>query len=178
MIVGVLMPEHNYKINISSDDGLGIPNIDAYFGRITVLLGANGTGKSRALKRLCDQFGTLQQAKKTLESKRRGKAADRAKDVFYLLERKDTEAKILHSDEVTKWKKGGCNGPCPDIQESQLGKLFTMFSEVFPEIVINLEGDDRRIMCYKNGKPYSPTELSDGERQVLFVLADIALCTE
>src|ERR1044071_9310753 len=65
MIVGVLMPEHNYKINISSDDGLGIPNIDAYFGRITVLLGANGTGKSRALKRLCDQsfnFGLRPQA--------------------------------------------------------------------------------------------------------------------
>jgi len=53
-----------------------------------------------------------------------------------------------------------------------------MFSEVFPEIQLRLENENKDLMVYKAEQRYSITELSDGERQVLFILADIALSAE
>ena len=45
------MNEITYPIEVTpTTHGLGMPHIKTEFGRITVLLGANGTGKSRALK--------------------------------------------------------------------------------------------------------------------------------
>lgn len=46
------MMNSKYPIQINSAPQQGIPSISAEFGRITVLLGSNGTGKSRALKQI------------------------------------------------------------------------------------------------------------------------------
>jgi ABC-type lipoprotein export system ATPase subunit len=208
------MSEHNYAVDIESTIHVaGVPKITGHFGRITVLLGANGTGKSRVLRRLRDtsssifgedrspvyieggrvivipnaigidlfsfnQFGTLQLAYQTFRTNRLTPTSNRSRDAFYLLARKDAVAKEQHSDAVTEWQRNGCAGTCPSIEETQLEKLFKLFSEVFPEIRIRLEGEGNQITCHKNSQTYPTNELSDGERQVLFILADIALTAE
>jgi hypothetical protein len=210
----LFMNDHNYVIQISpSTHGVAVPQIDAYFGRITVLLGSNGTGKSRALQcirsmsynfgggsrpvvyieggRVIDipsaimfdyqtytEFGTLQRAKQTFTGRRLSSLRQRTKDAFYLLERRSDALKITHSDAVTEWQRNGALGECPVLEDDPLKRLFKMFSEIFPEIQLNLEGENKQIICLKIGQKYSPTELSDGERQILFILADIALSAE
>jgi hypothetical protein len=52
-----------------------------------------------------------------------------------------------------------------------------MFSEVFPEIKLNFDEGSKQLQCEKNGNTYSPADLSDGERQAFFVLADLLLTT-
>jgi ABC-type branched-subunit amino acid transport system ATPase component len=208
------MDEHYYHVEMSAQQGVGIPQISANFGRITVLLGSNGTGKSRALRQIRDrvgafgepsrpvvyieggrvitipgaisydfntfnEFGTVQRARNTFKSRRLAGMAARTRDAFYLLERRGVELKTQHSDAVSEWQRSGCSGECPHIEENPLDRLFKMFSEVFPEIAMRLEGDDnKQLICIKNSQPYPATELSDGERQVLFILADIALTAE
>jgi hypothetical protein len=106
--------------------------------------------------------------------------AARTRDAFYLLEKRGQQVKIAHSDAVVQWQTQGSKGECPSLGEEPLVGLFRMFSEVFPEISISVGNDDnKQILCRKNGgPPYPTTELSDGERQALFILADIALSAE
>jgi ABC-type branched-subunit amino acid transport system ATPase component len=208
------MNDHNYLIQISSSThGVAVPQINAYFGRITVLLGSNGTGKTRALQclrsmsssfggenrpvvyieggRVIDipptiafdyqtysEFGTLQRAKQTFAGRRLSSLRQRTKDAFYLLERRSDALKITHSDAVTEWQRNGALGECPELEDDPLNRLFKMFSEIFPEIQLKLESENKQIICLKNGQSYSPAELSDGEKQILFILADIALSAE
>jgi hypothetical protein len=149
------MKEFEFAIDINPDNNLpAIPRINATFGRINVLLGANGTGKSRALNFIrfipetfqCpgpavyieggrvipiprmigynndtfNQFGTLERAKATFVSRRLQSLSQRISDPFYLLDRKEADAKILHSEEVTKWQANGQQGSCPLLGESPL----------------------------------------------------------
>ena len=55
-------------------------------------------------------------------------------------------------------------------------KLFVLFSEIFPQIVIKYDEKSKKIFCSKNGGlEYSITLLSDGEKQVLLITAEIAV---
>src|ERR1700681_1036865 len=45
---------HSYRIEVSGNPNIGVPAIAATLGRINVILGSNGTGKSKALKQLRD----------------------------------------------------------------------------------------------------------------------------
>lgn len=76
------------------------------------------------------------------------------------------------------WQANGCLGACPVAEPDPLRSLFTMFSEVFPEIILTIENANKELFAYKNSQRYSVSELSDGERQVLFILADIAHSAE
>jgi len=207
------MNDVKYPIEISPANGQGIPFISADFGRITVLLGSNGTGKSRALKIIRGmsssfgeanrpqvyieggrviapptmltydyntyaEFGTYDKAKQTYKNRRLSPLVQRNKDVFYLLERRSESQKVRHSEAVSSWQATGSVGSCPAIEDDPLQRLFALFTEVFPEISIHVEGEIKNLMCVKAGQPYSITELSDGERQVLYILADIALSAE
>jgi len=59
-----------------------------------------------------------------------------------------------------------------------LQDLFGLFHDVFPEIILTLESESLEIKCEKNGNRYSPSDLSDGEKQALCLLADIALLSD
>ncbi|MBD0778252.1 ATP-binding protein [Maribacter sp. ANRC-HE7] len=187
-----------------------LPDEEFVFNRINILLGANGTGKSKLLKELRDQapnyfgnrtvifveggrtikltnslqltrhnfqqYGTLQKANQTFQSKRKSTLSDRVMDALLLLDRMGQEIRGQHSDKVNEWQKNGQNGPMPLREEPPLTKLFTLFSEIFPSIELNLDSANKSITCTKNGSsPYPPSELSDGEKQVLSILADIAI---
>jgi energy-coupling factor transporter ATP-binding protein EcfA2 len=187
-----------------------LPDQEFIFNRINILLGANGTGKSKLLKELRDrsanfygartvifveggrtikltnslqlnrnnfqQYGTLQTANTTFQNKRKTTLSDRVMDALLLLDRMGQEIRGTHSDKVNEWQKKGCAGIMPVREEPPLNKLFTLFSEIFPSIQLTLNQADKTISCIKNGSsPYPPSELSDGEKQVLSILADIAI---
>jgi ABC-type branched-subunit amino acid transport system ATPase component len=205
--------ETNFRIELPGNPAVGLPALSATFGRMNVILGSNGTGKSKVLRHIRDsraafderspvyieggrvinipqaiawdhqtfnEFGTLAKAQRSFKNRRLQGLATRVRDAFFLLERKAQQQKIAHSDAVVAWTEGGMGGPCPPLGEDPLLGLFRLFSAVFPEITITLSDDDaRQIQCRKRGgAPYSAIELSDGERQVLFTLADIALSAE
>ncbi len=201
---------HRYSISVSGHEKEGIPSLSATFGRVTVLLGANGSGKSRLLGFLrgnrsndfggqrphvfveggrvvslpnhlqldhntVGTHGTYQQALKQYNNKVGGKVVSRVHDALFVLERKGDEDRGRHSDAVSLWQEQGCKGPCPERAETPLGRLFRLFGSIFP--TLKLEYDRPNLSVQKGTYAYSPSSLSDGERQVLIALADIAILT-
>jgi energy-coupling factor transporter ATP-binding protein EcfA2 len=219
-VVVIVMNENNmtaetetYSFILPADPLIGAQPLPVQFSRVNVVLGTNGTGKSRVLRTLRDSgasfggrtpvyieggrvinlpatlnfdhntyntFGTIGRALNTFRSRRLQALSSRTADAFYLLERKGAQSKILHSEAVTKWQGGDRSTPCPIVEKDALQALFDSFSSVFPEITLTIGNEDnRQIQCSKSGcAPYATSQLSDGERQVLFILADIAQSAE
>lgn len=190
-----------------------LPDNQFIFNQVNLLLGANGTGKSKLLKELRDNaekfypgrsvifveggrtiklvnslqlnrnnfnnYDTLEKANNTFKSKRQITLSDRVTDALLLLERMGQEIRGKHSDDVHDWDKNGKNGPLPVREDPPLAKLFQLFTEIFPSIHLQLNSTNKELTCTKNGSPhYPPSELSDGEKQVLSILADIAILAE
>ena len=53
-----------------------------------------------------------------------------------------------------------------------------IWNQIFPEIIFELEPDDRVVKVEKNGSKYSINGLSDGERCVLFYIGNVLLAPE
>ena len=53
-----------------------------------------------------------------------------------------------------------------------------IWNQVFPEITFDLEPDDRVVKVKKNGSQYSINGLSDGERCILFYIGNVLLAPE
>ena len=53
-----------------------------------------------------------------------------------------------------------------------------IWNKIFPEIIFELEPDDRVVKVEKNGSKYSINGLSDGERCVLFYIGNVLLAPE
>jgi len=201
--------KQTYHISILADKKQGVPGLDADFGRVTVILGANGTGKSRLVQRLqsltdsfgderplvyveggrvvqapesvrltrrnIDEFNDLEKADRRHREMKTGKLADRVTHTLTLLYALGEQAKSKHSDEVIEWDKHERVGKLPQKEEPPLDLLFRLFSEIFPEIDILLDSETKNIRCRKGTATYGASTLSDGERQVLALLADIAI---
>ncbi len=190
-----------FNLNIAADPTFRWPALRAHCGRVTIILGANGTGKSNLLMqmrvkkvlpgRTCcpveggrvlkppettnkstKNFGMYRNAATSREYwKSHPTLADRIESTFMLLAAEDSEAGNVHSAAVTEWKANGSVGPCPDRQESKLERLFQLFNDLFPDVTMAVSGG--AIHCEKHGNKYPPSRLSDGERQVLGLLADV-----
>ena len=125
------------------------------------------------------QYETLELAKSTHKGKTQSGISDRITDTFMLLDRKGEELTRLHSDKVTEWIRNGSQGECPQREEPPLSKLCDLFSRIFPQIILTFDHDKKSIICIKNeGQPYNLTGLSDGEKQVLSIIADIGLLAD
>lgn len=122
------------------------------------------------------QFNTVDTAKNTYNRKKTQSLSTRVIDALMLLDRIGQQIKENHSDAVHKWHTSGGTTSAPVREEPPLTKLFILFSEIFPSIELNLNPDNKTLTCKKNnGTPYNPQTLSDGEKQVLSILADISL---
>ncbi|VTY31980.1 DUF4435 domain-containing protein [Streptococcus salivarius] len=53
-----------------------------------------------------------------------------------------------------------------------------IWNKIFPEIIFELEPDDRVVKVEKNGSKYSINGLSDGERCILFYIGNVLLAPE
>ncbi len=125
------------------------------------------------------KFNTVDKAQKTYNGKKTQSLSTRVIDALMLLDRIGQQIKENHSDAVHHWHTSGGNTPAPHREEPPLTKLFILFSEIFPGIELTLDPDNKILTCKKNnGSPYNPQTLSDGEKQVLSILADIALLAD
>jgi energy-coupling factor transporter ATP-binding protein EcfA2 len=94
-------------------------------------------------------------------------------DALVVLEKRELALKAQHSDAVQAWDIAGRSGPLPSKPRAPLARLFELFTEIFPQIALSYDYDARRLSAHKNGQLYGPSTLSDGEKQVFSVLADL-----
>ena len=119
------------------------------------------------------QFDRMESALAHYESKRTTSLADRVFDALVVLDKRDQQMKSQHSDAVAQWTEDGQVGPCPKRAQPPLDHLFELFNEIFPQITLTYDSHSRRLAAQKNGESYGPSSLSDGEKQVFSVLADL-----
>jgi ABC-type lipoprotein export system ATPase subunit len=177
------------------------------FRRVNVILGANGSGKSKLLTEIKDQAAALTGGSKvtyieggrTIKikdvlqldhtnvgaydrydsalthyfNKRVTSLADRVFDALVVLDKRDAHLKGQHSDAVAKWLAEGQKGECPRRSQPPLEHFFELFSEIFPLITLSYNVEGRRLSALKSGQSYGPSGLSDGEKQVFSILADL-----
>lgn len=125
------------------------------------------------------QYQNTETAEKTRTGKLKEGLAQRIQDTLILLDLQGQQLKSKHSDSVNDWSKNGCNGLCPIRKEPPLNILMDLFHEIFPKINLDFDEKSKLISCSKNNSPkYNLNTLSDGEKQVFSLLADILLLTE
>lgn len=119
------------------------------------------------------QFDRYESAVSTYLNKRNQLLADRVFDALIVLDKKQAQLKSAHSDSVEKWVEEGKNGECPKRTQPPLEHLFELFTEIFPRISLSYNAESRQLMAEKDGSKYGPSALSDGEKQVFSILADL-----
>lgn len=119
------------------------------------------------------QFDRMESALAHYASKRTTSLADRVFDALVVLDKRDQQMKSQHSDAVAQWAEDGQVGPCPKRAQPPLDHLFELFNEIFPQITLTYDSHSRRLAAQKNGESYGPSSLSDGEKQVFSILADL-----
>ena len=196
----------------------GCPNIECECGRITVLLGANGTGKSQTLRLLKDSAATFgagrkrvyveggrvvaplsgklnlhliqqqevqhqapgQQKQPTLDEQYDKSLTERLQQrlnfVFHKLALQADPHKRKCFDMFRAWQHRGRQGAPPPFDDTLLDKVFDRFQRVFPDITLSSNPKTFEVFCQKDGKSYPVADLSDGEKQVLAMLADLTSC--
>lgn len=198
-----------YKITIHTVETLNRP-FEADFGRLNILLGSNGTGKSKILRSLAKNYkmfdlcseviyveggralsvpssfannkmhqslATLDHASESHQKKKAEKLSSRILDAIIALDKKGEAEYRYHSNAVHKWQSADSKeGAGPVRKELPLQKLSDIFKSIFPEINVFFNEDSKSISCIKNDSiSYSPNDLSDGEKQVFCLIADILL---
>lgn len=118
-------------------------------------------------------FDRYESAITTYLSKRNQLLADRVFDALIVLDKKDAQLKSAHSDAVEMWIEAGQQGDCPKRKQPPLDHLFELFTEIFPRISLSYNADARQLWAEKDGNRYGPSGLSDGEKQVFSILADL-----
>jgi energy-coupling factor transporter ATP-binding protein EcfA2 len=120
-----------------------------------------------------NHFDRMESAVAHYENKRATSLADRVFDALVVLDKRDAQVKSQHSDAVAQWTKDGQVGSCPTRAQPPLDHLFELFNEIFPQITLTYDSHARRLAAQKNGESYGPSSLSDGEKQVFSILADL-----
>ncbi len=201
-----------YPLSVPPQPEVGIPGLKATFGRVTVMMGANGSGKSKILASIRDSYGdafgsarpilyieggrvvpipnSLKLTRQNVNEfsdystafshysqKRTGKLSDRISDVLFTIDRRSEDDKTQHSDAVTEWLKGDQEKPCPRRDEPPLDRLFRLFAEVLPHVKLRIT-PTRALMAQRGSSEYPAVQLSDGEKQALAILADIAILAD
>ena len=205
-----------FRLTIGQNEAFpGCPSMDCECGRITVLLGANGTGKSRILKRVKDSKGALGPGRKCvyieggrvvqplagkppIVNQKRGQPQpnqpkqptleeqyeksltnllqQRLQLVFRLLVAQSDPHKRRYFDTLRRWEKSGGEGEPPKREDTLLDRVFDRFHQVFPDISLDCDPESFEVSCKKGNERYPVSDLSDGEKQVLAMLADLTSC--
>lgn len=203
---------NKYKIQFPKDIGNGAPEFQAEFDRVNIILGGNGTGKSKVLNKLkehvnsfgmnrqliyveggrtiniphslqltrsdFDTYRTFEQTERQYKSKLNSSISQRIKDALILLEQKEQEINNVFAKDARNWDVEGRQTPFPIKPQAPLERLFEVFNEVFPSISLQFNTAQKNLICLKDGNQYSPAQLSDGEKQIFCLLADIFILAE
>jgi ABC-type cobalamin/Fe3+-siderophores transport system ATPase subunit len=183
MVAKTTVTSKGVNISVASTDD-GLPQVDAECGRITVVLGANGAGKSRLLRSLSDQGttngGVFIEGLRVVQAMRKPRInplqrapnnwTEKLKVTLDRIERPPNLNEYVPILEA--WVDGGSRGPRPERPKHLLKELFRLFEEVFPEISLD-QNDQAVITATRRGKGYTIEHLSDGEKQVFGLLATV-----
>jgi energy-coupling factor transporter ATP-binding protein EcfA2 len=90
-----------------------------------------------------------------------------------VLDKREAQLKSAHSDAVDKWISEGQKGDVPKRAQPPMEHVFELFTEIFPLITLSYDAPSRRLSAQKHGQSYGPSSLSDGEKQVFSILADL-----
>ncbi len=206
----------------------GAPSVECDCGRITVLLGANGTGKSGILRHLRGPLPgpkeqreiVLRQAPvlwpgEDVSTSRAGASSRRwlgdpilqcsnahpslgkpshprrrsnmrahsliscksgSNWCFTFLAAQADPHKREYFDAIRQWEVAGRNGQQPAREDTLMDRVFDRFHQVFPDIVLSCDSKSFEVLCRKGSETYRVADLSDGEKQVLAMLADLTSC--
>jgi energy-coupling factor transporter ATP-binding protein EcfA2 len=227
--------EPYFDVDISAQPEKGLPELRARLGRVSVILGANGSGKSKLLSAMNTNvqyeyhLNRVQQneARQGFEQRSIAERQDehpkqrlpifvaggratsvpgsenaigssdlkayfyeKAKlpsstktnpSIYATLLSVDAHIESEFNQRVLKWANDdNFNGDRPIKAEPIFDLLFSEFNKIFPDIICYVCGDNkfssfRQFRCRKNGFEYGIEELSDGEKQILKLLAEIKL---
>jgi hypothetical protein len=193
--------------------GEGLPAVDPELRRVNLIMGANGSGKTKILLWLARNSGNIfpgyqpiyiednriisppvgfqipggQHAivddpqvylEKQYLINRIGSQHVRLNSLLPLLRELERHEKIRHSDQVSDWSKSGNIGPCPERAIPPLERLFTIFSNIFPDIQLFIT-EGGQLYCRKIGQSqeYPVSSLSQGEKQAFVTIADMFIPT-
>jgi ABC-type cobalamin/Fe3+-siderophores transport system ATPase subunit len=104
---------------------------------------------------------------------KRGELRSRTNQIFDALRRETRKVKEQHSDQVNEAQRKGFEAP--EREEPPLDRAFRLFSDIFPAIELKADSASNELKASKYGNTYDASGLSDGERQVLTLLADLAV---
>ena len=108
-----------------------------------------------------------------IRSAKRGQLRSRTNQIFDALRRETRRVKEEHSDRVNEAQRNGHEPP--EREEPPLDRAFRLFSDIFPAIELKADSTSNELKASKYGNTYDASDLSDGERQVLTLLADLAV---
>jgi ABC-type cobalamin/Fe3+-siderophores transport system ATPase subunit len=122
-----------------------------------------------------NQYQHYQTALNSYKGKRSNNLVDRVFDAVMVLIRQEQELKDKHSDAVNAWDLSGREGELPRREQPPLDRLFEQYNEIFPNIVLSYDKASGRLFVNNTNseQPYGPSTLSDGEKQVFSLLADL-----
>jgi hypothetical protein len=164
-------------------------------GRVAVLLGANGSGKSTELKKIVSsspgdvfyieggrtiglptRLDSLTQDGQDITSveseynrSKKTSLAGRIQRRLGLLYKKSRDTDLA-------WVRALKNDPSlvSKIPKTKIDDLTEIFTDVFPEIQLKINEKSESIEAFKNGgDPYPISKLSDGEKQCLAIILDL-----
>ncbi len=168
-------------ITVPPNMSQGIPGFEGELSRVTVLLGANGTGKSKLLLQIkgkldskkvvyveggrvvrppdtlklnrnnFNHYPNLVKTRQVYESRSPAALEGRIESTFMLLKQRGVSIKSSHSDAVMAWINSGEVGPCPKIGSEPLEDLFELFHDLFPQIMLSYDPRSEIISCIKKG---------------------------
>jgi hypothetical protein len=104
------------------------------------------------------------------------KLQQRLQVVFHVLAAQADPHKRRYFDAIREWEKDGRNGQQPTREDTLLDRVFDRFHQIFPDITLHCDSKSFEVTCRKGSETYGVAELSDGEKQVLAMLADLASC--
>jgi len=199
----------------NSDEKISFKNLEyqkngtlftADIGRVNVIMGANGSGKSQLLRAMSDHIHSYNSEKKAIfveggrslmfdinvgmqpnslpiyndpigyeknyVRKRSNRLSDRMNNALILLKALEQTKKSTHSDEVQAWEDSGRTGDIPKRPRLPFEQFKNIFESIFPDIKIIITPSNQ-LYAEKNGEEYPANSMSDGEKQIFMLTADL-----
>jgi energy-coupling factor transporter ATP-binding protein EcfA2 len=127
-------------------------------------------------QRTMEVYANPTAARTNYRTTRRGTLAGRMQRTFVMLRALETEQKSTHSDAVHAWVLAGKVGPMPLRDTPPLERLKQLFNDVFPAMHLDLT-EAHQLYVKRGAAHYPITNMSDGEKQVLLILAEVVILT-
>lgn len=199
---GSMAEKTSYRLSVSRVESEGIPGVDTDLGMISVVLGANGSGKSRLLQRAVSNssfqdrhivfvgggrsldfpvaFGSSHSPTRTPAPLLAFEPLNsRASRFFAGMFGRDQQAATDYKEAMFECAERGDLSNKPSKPVPEIAKFGELFNEVFPSLKLEQNFDfksaGQQYLARKGNSTYHPNGLSDGEKQILAFLSAVQM---